>query len=94
MCQDYSVHDLINPQQFNQHDEDTDTEIEIVCGFGAHGGGKGQAALAQRQDQRALALQDKIRNPPVACGDHQAKKKSRNLEWHIFHNRMRRDRAQ
>jgi hypothetical protein len=76
------VRKLVDAQQLDQHYENSDGEIKIARSSDTDGGGHWQAAQAQREHQRALTLQDEIRDLPVARGDHQAKKKSRNFQWH------------
>jgi len=77
------VDDLVNPQQLDQHHEDPHPEIQIARGCGAHGRGQRQTPLAKHKHKGTFALQNEIGNLPMAGRDHQAKKKSRNFEWHI-----------
>ena len=72
--------ELVNPQKLDQNDEDADSEVEIVSSFGAHRGRQRQSPLTADQYQGTLSLQDEVRDPAVAAGDQQAKKKSRKLE--------------
>ena len=77
------VRHLVDAQQLDQYDEDAYAEVQIARGGGAHGGGQWQSALPHGQHERALALQYEIRDMAVAASDHEAKKKSRNLQGHI-----------
>ena len=74
---------LINAEQLDKHDENPHAEIQIARGRGAHGGGQRQPAQAHGEHERALALQNEIRDLAVARRDHEAKKKSRNFQGHI-----------
>jgi len=75
---------LVNPQQLDHNYENPDPEIEIAGGGDAHGSGQREAAHTHGKHQRAFPLQNEIGDLPVARGDHEAKKKSRNFEWHAL----------
>jgi hypothetical protein len=74
--------ELINPQHLDQHHKDPNTEIKIACDLGAEGCGQGHAALTEHEHQGAFALGDEVGDTPVQSSDREAKKKSRNFEWH------------
>lgn len=59
---------LVDAQQFDKNDEDAHPEINTMSSFRGQGRGQRHATLAKGNNQRALALEDKIGNRLMKSG--------------------------